>query len=61
MKGTIAMVKDIIIEVNKNKMTTIYSINADGQERYDTVQPEMVGKTINILKRKGQLNVRVVW
>lgn len=55
------MVKDIIIEVNKNKMTTIYSINADGQERYDTVQPEMVGKTINILKRKGQLNVRVVW
>ena len=41
-------------------MTTIYSINADRQERYDTVAPERVGKTINILKRKGQLKVRVV-
>lgn len=41
-------------------MTTIYSINADGQERYDTVRPEMIGKTINLLKRQGWLNVRVV-
>ena len=41
-------------------MTTIYSINANGQERYDTVRPEMVGKTINILKRKGQLQIKVI-
>lgn len=41
-------------------MTTIYSINADRQERYDTVRPENVGKAINILKRKGQLKVQVI-
>ena len=40
-------------------MTTIYSINADGQERYDTVRESEVGKTINILKRKGQLKIKV--
>lgn len=41
-------------------MTTIYSINADGQERYDDVHPDNVGKTINILKRKGQLQIKVI-
>ena len=41
-------------------MTTLYSINMDGQERYDSVRPEMVGKTMRILERKGALNVRVI-
>jgi hypothetical protein len=41
-------------------MTTIYSINADGQERYDSVHPELVAKTIKLLKTKGWRNVRVV-
>jgi len=41
-------------------MTTIYSIDADRQERYDTVAPENVAKTIKILKNKGQLKVRVI-
>ena len=40
-------------------MTTIYSRNADGQERYDTIRPEMVAKTIKILQRKS-VEVRVV-
>ena len=41
-------------------MTTIYSINADGQERYDSVRPEMIAKTIKMLQRKGQLQIRVI-
>jgi hypothetical protein len=41
-------------------MTTIYSINADGQERYDTVRHEMLGSQINMLKRQGWLNIRVI-
>jgi hypothetical protein len=41
-------------------MTTIYSINANGQERYDSVRPEVVAKTIKLLQNKGWLNVRVV-
>ena len=41
-------------------MVTIYSIDADGRERYDTVLPEHVGKQINVLKRRGQLRVRVI-
>jgi len=41
-------------------MTTIYSITADGQERYDTVHPDNVAKTINILKNKGNLNIKVI-
>jgi hypothetical protein len=41
-------------------MTTIYSINAEGQERYDSVRPEMVAKTIKLLQRKGWRNARVV-
>ncbi len=41
-------------------MKTIYSINADGQPRYDSVRPEMVARTIKILQRKGQLNIRVI-
>lgn len=41
-------------------MTTIYSISPDGQERYDTVHPDNVGKKINILKRTGQLKIKVV-
>jgi hypothetical protein len=41
-------------------MTTIYAINPDGQERYDSVRPETVGKRITLLKRQGWLNIRVV-
>jgi hypothetical protein len=41
-------------------MTTIYSINANGQERYDSVRPEVVGKTIKQLRRQGWWNVRVI-
>lgn len=41
-------------------MPTIYSISANGQERYDTVRQSEVGKKINILKRQGQLQVRVI-
>lgn len=41
-------------------MTTIYSINADGQVRYDTVLPEHVAKKIKMLKNQGQLEVRVI-
>ena len=44
----------------ENNMTTIYSINADGQERYDSVQAEVVAKTIKILQLRGQLNIRVI-
>lgn len=38
----------------------IYSINADGQERYDTIATENVAKTIKILQRQGQLQIRVI-
>jgi len=41
-------------------MLTIYSINADGQPRYDTVRQEVVAKTIKILQRRGQLNICVI-
>jgi hypothetical protein len=40
-------------------MTTIYATR-DTQERYDTVRPEMVGKTIKQLRRQGWGNVRVI-
>lgn len=39
---------------------TIHSINADRQERYDIVRPEMVAKTIKILQRIGQLQIKVI-
>jgi hypothetical protein len=41
-------------------MTTIYSTNMDGQERYDSVRPEVVAKTIKILQRRGALNIKVI-
>lgn len=41
-------------------MTTIYSMTADGQERYDSVRQEMVAKTIKLLQRKGSLNIKVI-
>lgn len=41
-------------------MVTIHSINADGQERYDTVISDRVAKTIAVLKRRGQLNIKVI-
>lgn len=41
-------------------MTTIYSISPDGQERYDTVHPDNVAKTIKILQNKKQLNIKVI-
>jgi len=41
-------------------MTTIYSINANGQERYDTVEPSQVAKKIKTLQNQGQLQVKVI-
>lgn len=41
-------------------MKTIYSINADGQEQYDTVRESEIAKTIKILQRKGQFRIRVI-
>jgi hypothetical protein len=41
-------------------MTIIYSMSADRQERYDSVRPEVVAKTIKVLQRKGQLNIKVL-
>lgn len=41
-------------------MPTIYSISGDGLERYDSVLDANVAKTIKILQRKGQLNIRVI-
>jgi len=38
------------------KSVTVYSISPDRGERYDTVRPELVAKTIKILQRRGQLN-----
>lgn len=43
-----------------SNMSTIYSITADGQERYDTVRQEMIAKTIKLLQRKGALTIRVI-
>lgn len=43
-----------------SNMATIYSITADGQERYDTVRQEMIAKTIKLLQRKGALTIRVI-
>lgn len=42
------------------KQVTIYSMSPDRAERYDTVRPEMVAKTIKILQRRGQLNIKVL-
>lgn len=39
---------------------TIYSISASGQERIDTVEASQVAKTIKILQRKGQLQIKVI-
>lgn len=40
-------------------MKTIYAIR-DGQQRYDTVRQSEVAKRINILKRQGWLNIKVI-
>ena len=42
------------------KTNTIHSIDANGQERIDTVQAERVGEVIRRLQHKGQLRVRVI-
>lgn len=41
-------------------MPTIYSIDADGRERYDTVRPERVAETIKRLQNKRHLNIKVI-
>jgi len=41
-------------------MPTIYSKDADGQERYDTVAQERVAMTIKKLRRAGKLQVYVI-
>ena len=41
-------------------MTTIYSITADRQERYDSVHPDNVAKTIKVLQNKGHLKIQVL-
>lgn len=41
-------------------MTTIYSRNADGQERYTTVRQSEVAKRIKMLQNKGEVEVRVI-
>lgn len=41
-------------------MLTIYSVNADRQERYDTVRESEIAKTIKKLKQKGQLQIKVI-
>lgn len=41
-------------------MKTIYAINANGQERYDSVEESQLAKRINILKRQGWLNIKVI-
>ncbi len=40
-------------------MKTIYSKNADGVERYDTVRPEIVARKIKELRRNS-IEVRVI-
>jgi hypothetical protein len=41
-------------------MNTIYSINSNGQERYDTVESSQVAKKIKMLKNAGWLNIKVI-
>lgn len=41
-------------------MTTIISRSADGQLRQDSVHESNIAKTIKILQRKGQYDIRVV-
>lgn len=40
-------------------MITITSRNADGQLRQDTVHESNIAKTIKILQRKGQYDIKV--
>lgn len=42
------------------KGVTIYSKNANGQERYTTVRESQVAKRIKMLQNQGELEVRVV-
>lgn len=42
------------------KAVTIYSIDADGRERYDIVRLEKIAETIKRLQNKGQLNIKVL-
>lgn len=51
---------DILIQQEKNNMTTIYSLTADGQERYDTVRQERVAEVIKRLKNSGAIKVQVI-
>lgn len=41
-------------------MTTIYAINANGQERYDTVEATQVAKKIKMLQNAGWFKIKVI-
>ena len=41
-------------------MNTIYAINADGREKYVTVESSQLAKRIKILQREGWLNIKVI-
>ena len=41
-------------------MNTIYAINANGQERYDTVRATELAKRIKILQKAGWINIKVI-
>lgn len=41
-------------------MNTIYALNADGQERYETVRHSELAKRIKMLQNAGWLKVKVI-
>jgi hypothetical protein len=41
-------------------MNTIHAINADGQERIETIESSQVAKRIKILQNQGWLNIKVI-
>lgn len=42
------------------KIVTIHSVSPDGQDRYDTVIEAHAAKMIAILKKRGQLKIKVI-
>ena len=41
-------------------MKTIFAINADGQERIDTVEQSQVAKRIKMLQNAGWFKIKVI-
>lgn len=41
-------------------MATIYSVDTDGRERYDTVRNCRVGEVIKRLYKQGKIKVQVI-